>query len=257
MLRVFMTGLIYFNGCNAQTKRAFAPDARDTHQASLWIASDLILSEQWSGTRVSRTIRVTGGGPPRDVEIIEFRITTPTLLQFPDGNDPMWCDDLENKLAKYKAHKPGGTEVDFEADPATAQTIAEVELRGGRIEPRRFTRTGVVEWTIGNHGAIEIIAAQKGGGVILGRIVLKDPADLVFSNMHDVFVDEKKDVHGGNHIAHFLKLDATLAGATLVVSKLPGQLELHDPNDFIDYLRGKEFTCGESPSCCCLIKCNQ
>src|SRR5688572_11097182 len=110
-MRVFMTGLIYLNGCTEAEKRAYAPQATG-HHASLWVEAaqlDDIATEWWSGSR--RATRGIDG-----VEIIEFVIPARATISFPVTAGDVTCDDLDHKLPKLKKKKQGQPDEDFAVD---------------------------------------------------------------------------------------------------------------------------------------------
>lgn len=267
MLKVYMTGLIYFNGCEEAVKRAYAPDGRNypplpPHQASLFIAASQIeesATQWWPAPDFRKTHTVEGA--PGDT-VIELRLPDPANIWFPDtGNVPATCMDLETKLAKLKKKKHDESEEDFDVDPATAQAIAEVTLRGGSIQPFRVDKNGVVEWTITNHGTLAITAVLKNGS---GErtITLKPPApgaaaEVVFANVHDLFLNDRKDDLAGSHVGLFLQLNPTLAGVTVISKEPTGRVDrLTTGNAMINYMDRIKWTCGVTPGCCRTIIVN-
>lgn len=278
MLNVYFTGLIYLNGCNVPDKRAYAPDGRDydpPHQASLWIAASLIdedATDWWDGWRFSHQYEVTGGGAgKRTVNVVEFRLPDQADISFPDDGHAGTCTDLDDLMPKLKKKKNDGTEEPYVIDPATAETIAEVAIVGGAIQPKRFDQLGFVEWDINSAAPLAITAALKGADGEAGSsssseseeeidsrtITLIDPGngdpiEVVLSNMHTVPDNAKRDILAhGDHIPLFVKLNAKEAGAQLVSRKAPGMVgQLRTGNAFISFLKSVGFSDGETPNCC-------
>ncbi|HEX2100406.1 MAG TPA: hypothetical protein VHF69_07075 [Candidatus Synoicihabitans sp.] len=258
MLTVYVAGLIYFNGCKQNVKRMYAPDGTDEkplHYASLWVAADLLeenATQWWNGFRHSYAVE---GG-----QVVEFRMPGPAEITFPDlGHSNGTCDDLETKLGKLKKKKQDGTEEDFEIDPATAQTIAEVTIRGGDIRPRRFKETSLVEWTMNNPPTLQITAALKNNPGQSRTITLKPSAggvsaEVVFANTHDLFAGDGKGFRDDDDhdVALFKKLNPALAGETLVSKKAQGNAgQLSTANAIIHRLRDfGRFAGGDPPNCC-------
>lgn len=244
---VFMTGLIYLNGCKEAVKRAYAPDGRPAHQASLWIADDLVAStDWWAEFRISRDVD--------GVAVTEFRVPGPSDIWFPDINVPMSCVDLDDKLPKLKKKKQNGSEEEFDVDPDIAETIAEVTIRGGRIEPKRFKQIGLVQWTITNPSTLVITAVSKETAGDSRTITLETAtAEVVFSNTHDLFaLDEKgKDSHAGDHVDLFIKLSPE-SNVTVVSKKPSGSVgQLKTDNAILNLMRKTAHTEGDTPGCCC------
>src|SRR5687768_7334739 len=130
-MRVFMTGLIYLNGCKAEIKRAYAPNGSDyqpPHHASLWVPAGQV--------DTSATTWADSVEHPR-LAMVEFKIREHSQIVFPDQGVELYCDDLETKLPKLKKKKKDGSEHVFDVEDS-AGAIAEVTIRGGRIEPKRF-----------------------------------------------------------------------------------------------------------------------
>ena len=123
-------------------------------------------------------------------------------------------------------------------------------IRGGRIEPKRFGDLGLVQWTIDNSDGLAIIGDA-------GTIALNTAAaEVVFSNTHlqvgaDSKDDRKKDPHAVDHVDLFIKLSPE-ADMTVVSKKAPGSVGQADTNNaFLEYMRGKAHTEGDTPGCCC------
>jgi hypothetical protein len=249
MLKVYMTGLIYLNGCDEDVKRAYAPDGtgeEPPHYASLFIAADQIeATDWWSESKISHDKVVT----------IEFRIPAPSYIWFPDVGNAVSCIDLDDKLPKLKKKK-AGKDYDFDVDPGTAQAIAQVTIRGGSIQPCRFKNIGLVEWTIAPQSALTITAVKKDGSDSR-TIRLKPPAgavaaEVVFANTHDFFsVDEKgSDPLAGDHVGLFVKLSPE-PDVTVVSKKAPGSVgKLKTDNAILNLMRKNAHTEGDTPNCC-------
>jgi hypothetical protein len=246
---VFMTGLIYFNGCNEAVKRAYATDATESgHFASLWIDADLVEesgTDWWDDSR--ETHDVDG------VDVVEFRIPDPAEIWFPDEGDAMSCIDLDGKLAKLKKKKQDGTEEEFDVSPA-AQAIAEVTLRGGEIRPLRYKNMGLAQWTLAHPPSLAITAVLKDDASESGTITLKTAdAEIVFSNTHNLFDVDKKtkeDAHAGDHVALFIALSPE-PNVTVVSKKPTGSVgQLKTDNAILNKMRKNAHTEGETPGCC-------
>lgn len=250
-MRVFITGLIFLNGCQEAEKRAYAPDGRDEgHFASLWIEASQVEESATNWWPLSRETRTVEG-----VDVIEFRIPEPVNIEFPDDGNAVTCFDLDELLPKLKKKKPDESEEDFEVDPATAETIAEVTIGGGEIRPWRFKNMGLVEWTIEHPSGPQIIAVLKGDASESRTITLNAPAEaeIVFSNTHNLFeIDKKtkKDALAGSHVALFIKLNPE-PNVTVVSKKLPGSVgQLKSDNPILNVMRKSAHTEGETPPCC-------
>jgi hypothetical protein len=260
-MKIYVTGVIFFNGCNEPVKGAFAPDGRagmpekgiPPHQASLWIADEYVDSDAttwWTGRAGAVTARQIEGDT-----VHEFRIMDPAKISFPDLFDPMTCDALDKKLPKLKKKKKATT-VDFEVDPDTVQTIARVTIGGGHIEARRFERKiPLVHWTIANPSGLQIVATlQSDDTVVAGIITLNNPeAEIVFANTHDLFADpeRKKDILGDDdHVALFQNLHPE-ADASVFSQKAKNRApSLTTEEPLLNFMRGIDYTCGDVPPCC-------
>ena len=259
-MKIYVTGVIFFNGCNEPVKGAFAPDGRTgmpekgipPHQASLWIADQDIVANAttwWPGRAGAVTVRQIEGDT-----VHEFRIMDPAKISFPDLIDPMTCDALDKKLPKLKKKKQSTT-VDFEVDPNTVQTIARVTIGGGHIEAREFDgKINLVQWTIAQPSGLQIIARLQSDDSVAGTITLNNPqAEIVFANTHDLFADpeRKKDLLAGDdHVALFQNLHPE-ADASAFSQKAKSKAEsLTTEAALPNYMLRIKYTCGETPPCC-------
>ena len=254
MLKVYMVGLIYFNGCDEPVKRMFAPDGRVgafgiiPHFASLWIRADQVQDgTQWP----EQVTRFIGG-----VSMTEFRIPEPSEIVFPVQSGTVACDALDALMPKLKKDKKKDEDEEyFEIDPDHANTIATVPIRGGALVPYDIKHGtgnffGLVEWTIVNESGREIRA-----GVRRIALVPEVETEVVFSNIHNVDPNAKKDnLADRNHIQLFKQLNTTLPPNVTLVSHKP--VNLPDPdtdNVVVKGLQGAQYTCGVTPPCCARI----
>jgi hypothetical protein len=242
MLNIYMAGLIYLNGCDQEVKRAYAPDGTGDdppHHASLWItAADLDQENWWSGQKISH--------PVNGDTVFEFRIPEPSTLWFPDDGNAADCYDLDEGLPKLKKKKQDGTEEDFDVDPANAETIAEVTIRGGEIRPRRFKDITVVQWTITAPPTRQITAVIDETGEPR-TITVKNPAEVIFANIHDAGAPNP-----GDHVDVFRKLNSVEAGAVLVSTKARGSVGHLDASIVaLNFIRPMAKGEGDTPGCCC------
>jgi len=265
MLKVYMLGLLYFDGCEADERHVYAPDGRlwePLHYASFFIYESLInnTTNWWAEARHVHPIEVTGGGPPHTVQVIEFQVPYPCTISFSSQGAAGLCDDLDTKLPKLK-RRMNGQDSDFVFNPATAETIAEVTMAGGEIRPRRFNSSGIVEWAITNDIPVVITATRKDGGGSRSIRLNAVDAEVVFCNIHDVFVEGtqkgnsdvlKNPNANEGHIDLFRKLNPNLGNAILISSPPTGQVLPLAPitNAFLQYLRAKAHIEGETPPCC-------
>ena len=259
-MKIYVTGLIFFNGCNEDVKGMFAPDGRQdlpegipVHQASLWIAPEHVVGSEtawWPGRE--------GAVRSHDIDgatVLEFRIMDPAKIEFPDLNngDPN-CDELDKKLPKLKKKKKNGATLDFEIDLDAAETIAEVMLRGGTVTPCLLEKKiHFVEWTIDNPSSLQIIAKLQDGDSVAGTITLNNlQAEIVFSNTHDVFVggEEKKDRLAGDHTALFQKLNPEADISVFSEKAKKDAADLITVNRFANYLFEIKYGDGDTPPCC-------
>lgn len=256
-MKVYVTGVIFFNGCNDAEMGAFAPDGRagmpeqgiPPHEASLWIAEENVADAAWWPGRAGcdNLVGFEGGA------MREFRIMDPARIVFPDLNNAKTCEPLDEKLPKLKKKKKNGTTEDFEVDPENAETIARVTIRGGDIKACRFDKKiGVVEWTIPNPSDLQITAILQDGSVA-GTITLNDPAaEIIFANAHDLLTDpnRKTDFLADDHVGLFQKLNPE-ADVTVFSEHAKSKAEsLHTENRLATHMLRIRFNCGETPPCC-------
>src|SRR5215203_3140224 len=246
-MKIYVTGLIFFNGCNEPVKGMFAPDGTQDlpdgipeHQASLWIAPEYVVEGSEAAWWPGRAGAVRSHDIDSDT-VLEFRIMDPAKIEFPDltGEEPN-CDHLDEKLPKLKKKKKTTT-TDFAIDLDAAETIAEVILRGGDVTPRLLNKkVRFVEWTITAPSGLQIIAKLQDDDSVAGIITLNDPAaEIVFSNTHDVFADdeeEKKDILRGNHVALFQKLNPEADISVFSQKAKKTAAPLTTENKFANYL---------------------
>lgn len=247
MLKVYMLGLLYFDGCDADERHVYAPNGETwdpPHYAGLWIEESLVgsVSSWW----IEESHPIERGG--ETVVVRGFRVRDPARIVFPDIGTTITCDNLDTKLPKLRKQPDD----DFEYDPLTADTIAEVTMHSGTIHPGKFEgRLGLVEWTISNHSALRIKAETKEGAELGTIDLVGSDAEVVFCNIHDAFEDVDKDPHAGNHISLFRKLNSTIGGAGLISRPPTGPVDpIHTDNAFIEFLRHVAHTEGETPPCC-------
>src|SRR5690349_9599686 len=218
MLKIYMFGLIYFDGCDAEEMHAYAPDGTEgdadedipPHFASLWIRADLVDTSAtvWAE---KETHSIDG------VVMNQFRIPDPAVMMFPDLGNPLSCVALDAVMPKLKKKKD---EEYFEIDPVNARTIAKATIRGGELVPYDLKNkwNGVVEWTIAHPSGIEITAGAR-------KIVLVADVDaeVVLSNIHDIPLNASHDsLRSKNHVQLFKQLNPALGDDVTLVSQRPG-----------------------------------
>ena len=259
MATFYLTGLMYFDGCEEDEKRALLPDGTDhdpPHFASLFIEKVKYEPNGWPGEIIDpRTVRIQG----QDRQLVEFRIPKRTVLTFPDETDiPAECVDFEDGLPKLQDADPT-----FEPNLQDPDTIAEVVIRGGTLQPLLLHKIPVVQWTVNNQsGPITI----KGRALGANRqptgpeftVTVPAGTEVILSNSPD-FIDVPVNPHPhGNHTAagHFELYDkiAKKADKTKLANaqakKLVGKLK--PTNAYLQYLEKlKRFeTEGCTGSCC-------
>lgn len=260
MLKVYFTGLIYFDGCNAAQKNAYAPDGTNddpSHHASLWVVKDELdekATAWFAGSTIPHQFAAHGLRGAGTVDVLEFRIPSSADLSFPAGTQPASCSDLDDGLPKLQKWQPDGTFSDFAINPAVARTIAVIPIDSGNIRPAMFQSIRVVEWTIDDNASFSITATLRNGGGS-GTIVLNAPpkgewAEVVFSNIHEVPEDDSPDLKVGYHvsIARHLDVDdsATMTCRAAKNKALPAKTD----NQTLFHLSAVFHTEGDTPWCC-------
>jgi hypothetical protein len=260
MLKVFMVGLIYFDGCDEEVMHAYAPDGRVAkfgvvpHFASLWIQADQVNTDAtvWP----ERETHSIDGVP-----VIEFRIPDPTEIVFPVGDDQLSCAALDAVMPKLTAEKKNAKDEYFEIDPDNALTIATVTIPGGELVPYDLKNkwSGVVEWRIANPSGLEITAEITVESTTEEwTIVLKADVDaeVVLSNIHNIPLNASHDsLRSKNHVQLFKQLNLGLGDDVTLVSHRPGPplSQLVTNNKYLGFLRLVDFTCGDTPPCCSML----
>lgn len=258
MLKVHMTGLLYFNGCAAPVKHALAPDGRGwpiPHQASLFVDAALVnpATTWWSDYRLARdfTVPIEGQGNV-DAHVIEFRIPYPATISFPDGNDALNCHDLDTTLAKLYVETPDSKSQKFVVGEHP-QTIAEVTFHGGFVSAGRYAEIGLIEWRIDHPPALEITATLKQGGDSRTIVLNGGDAEVVFANIHEVFDDANKDLHGASpgdsHVPLYRSLNPSVAGNIVSLREKPAA-QIKTANAVINRFKHIAVICGDIPPCC-------
>ena len=258
MLKVYVVGLVYFDGCNGPERRAYAPDGRTwdpPHFASLWIRESAV---NWNATTWESTLHhydVQGGGPPVSGNVREFRVPDRSTISFPDTIDPVGACNLDAGLPKLKKKQnPGAPEVDFDVDPANAEILAQFRLRGGNIAARRFGPMGLVEWTITNHAALQISVVVNGSSDVQTITISPSAAgdaEVVFANMHVIPDDANKDDRASDHHIELLKRLNLANAGVILLTKPPGSVgQLDTDNLFVRFLRSVGYSDGSTPNCC-------
>jgi hypothetical protein len=231
MLNVYMTGVIYFNGCNETDKRVYAPDGTTytpRHYASLWIAQEDVEGDDWWPE--DKIVRPVGGGLA-----FEYRIPSPVTLSFPGSGDAS-CTGLDGGLSKLKKEDKG-SEVDLEVSPNPA-TIAQIPIHGGAIKPRLYKGIRLVGWVIDDAGTQ--IAAESASES--RTITVRNGAEVVFTNIPEL------PVHGkDSHISLFNQLTVQ-----------PGSLKANGPTGPANPITGNDAildrirfgVLGNTPGCC-------
>jgi hypothetical protein len=235
MLNVYMTGVIYFNGCNETDKCVYAPDGSahtPKHYASLWIREVDVEGDDWFSGLTDQIPRTLG-----DVPVIEFRIPSPVTLTFP-ATGSISCTGLDGGLAKLKK-KQGSNEADLEV-AATAQTIAEIPIEGGTVRPRLYKGIRLIGWTIDGSSSVQITATPESGEP--GSITVRDGAEVVFTNIPEI------THHGsGDNVILFDKL--TTQPGLLIANPPSGSANPIPGNDeILDAVRFGVL--GNTPGCC-------
>lgn len=199
MTKFYLTGLMYFDGCESDEKRALLPDGTEhdpPHFASLFIEKVQYQASWFPGEITDpRTVKVQG----QDREVVEFRIPVRSVLTFPDDTDiPAKCVDFEDGLPKLQDADP-----DFEPNLVDPDTIAEVVIRGGTLQPLMLHKVPVVLWEVAHQtGPITIRARALGDDrqPTGPEFTFTVPAEteVILSNSPD-FINNSGNPHHGNH----------------------------------------------------------
>jgi len=220
MFTVYNVGMIYFDGCRVNEKRALVPDGtkgdKDTntprHYCSLFVGADKVDMDRtnwWWGYKFEREVTfVDDAHKSNTMRVYEFRIKEPSEVTFPDkrNGQPARFEELE-----YLPRLQSDTHFQLADDP---RTIARVPLRGGVLEACALMGVPVVVWKVEHHAdPLTITARTDEGG--LYTIVLKDAKTLkkeevpfsdditmVFSNTPDFIALMENSVghdHGDEH----------------------------------------------------------
>lgn len=195
MFTVYNVGMIYFDGCRVKDKRALIPngtegDAKNgipPHYASIFVGAhrvDLDKTNWWFGSKYEREVTfVNFEGKETTTQVYEFRIKTPSDVTFSDRGDGKGAEfkDLE-KLPKLQ------TDPKFELD-IDPDTIADVSIRGGTLEPFVLSEVPIVRWTVDKHATPIRITARDEAGFEY-HVTLKEKennVEMVLSNTPDFF----------------------------------------------------------------------
>jgi len=259
MATFYLSGLMYFDGCEADEKRALLPDGTQhdpPHYASLFIEKVPYKANWFPGAITDpRIVRVQG----QDRQLVEFRIPVRSLLTFPDESDvPAKCVDFEDGLPKLQQADP-----DFVPNLVNPDTIADVVIHGGILQPLLLHKTPIVRWTVDK---------QSGEITIKARVLddhhhpngseftLTVPAgtEVILANSPD-FIGVPVDPHphpghvGGKHFDLYAKIAKTADKTKLHnahAKKTVGPLR--PTNAYLQYLeklkRFEEDNC--TGSCC-------
>jgi len=260
MTLFYLTGLMYFDGCEADEKRALLPDGTDhnpPHFASLFIEKAATYKEHWFPGQIKDPRTVTVQGHDRDV--VEFRIPVRSVLTFPDDADiPAKCVDFEDGLPKLQDADPA-----FEPNLVDPDTIAEVVIRGGTLRPLMLNKVPVVQWEVANQtGPITIRARALGDDrqPTGPEFTFTVPAgtDVILSNSPDFIANSGINSHHGSHpVGPHFELYEKIAKAghkgmlsNAKAKKLVGPLK--PTNAYLQYLEKlKRFEVeGCTGSCC-------
>lgn len=207
MITVHMGGIIYYNGCTVAEKRAYVPDGRvdeTPHYASLFVEDDPHNADDWwKGYKKPHDLVWIENGKKYKARVIEYRIPTRAEITFPHrANDKAKCVNLDNGLPHIDAIPK------FVLDVINPETIAEMPIRGGSLESRKFGKVAVVQWRLENNARTVTIQARTIRDT--KKLTLKNHKgplglEIVFSNTPDVFA---LGYHpGGNHFMLYDKLN--------------------------------------------------
>lgn len=204
MYTVDLVGLVYLNICKDETI-AVAPDGRvghgnDAHYASIMIrAEDLDRDDWWPGSKIERQIGVLVSiGTMQTSVVWEFRLPDRATVTFACQDPTLTTGNVKDALPKAKAIDP-----QFELD--TSGAIAEVPVRGGKLETLGLGRAALVRWTVEHHPDPIVIAVKTADAE--KQITLTRGAtgiEVVFANTPDIFIGRPQngDEAGGEEHDH-------------------------------------------------------
>ncbi|HEX7154214.1 MAG TPA: hypothetical protein VF618_22190 [Thermoanaerobaculia bacterium] len=192
MYKVMVGGLVFFNVGTANAPFALIPDGRTNPGAEPPIYASLFIEphqyatdDWWPEERLDRQVTVVNNEGRRvAVPIKEFRIPQFVELTFPVAK-PGQVDvvNFDTTLPSLKQIDPG-----FVLDLGTADKLARVPIRGGRLEVFGVRDVATVQWTITDHsGPIRILARTQNNDI--RSITLHDDrglAEIVLTNIPDI-----------------------------------------------------------------------
>lgn len=267
MYTVHMAGIIYFHGCTTADKRALVPDGTvpegglPPHFTSLFVdPGQLVSADWWKGERYEHKVPVVDDtGQEVLVPVIEFRIPKPAEITFPDDlDDKAEFIDFEKKLPRLQTIDPA-----FVVDLDDVDTIAQVRIRGGKLDVYALGDAAVVRWVVSRHPDLFTIRAravnQNNGDREFKTITLRSTrsglgTEIVFANTPDL-IGGHAHAHmtGQPHFPLFGKLDKQRDGSRLETPDPPKTLDaLPTDHPYMRFLIANEEI-GEpgcTPSCC-------
>ncbi len=270
MLNVQVLGLVYFDGCAADKKRALAPNGTQAengippHFASLFILPDqLIKDDWWESFKLPHTIAIPSRSGTRrvSVDVIEFRIPEPAEIVFPDQNGK------QAECVRFGGGLPKLQDLDSKFQIfANPDTIAKVTIRGGTLQACQFDgNSRAVQWTMATAGEpieIQVLTAKETKTVKLKNLDLLPPqqaqqiptgalgTEVVFSNTTNLIeTHHPHDQH--EHFELYKKIGAPF-NPTQVVGPPQGLPELETDHAYLNHLKMHNEVPGPgcTPSCC-------
>lgn len=274
MLTVHILGLIYIDGCESTTKRGYMPNGTNPqgadrvaaghrgahhpghvppHFASIFVEADAVAADTWSpNAKYDHTLDIVDDtGAHVQKHVWEYALPLPSkTVVFPDSADaPAQCVNFP-ALPKLQTIDP-----QFVFDSANPDTIVQVPISGGTLQPFQLTSPAAIEWTIAKVPRVLTITAADLEGAF-GTITLKQMSgslgtEVVLANTPD-FING--DRHAGHqHFQLFGRLDVNRDGSRLLDPGPPNGLgALPDSHAYVKFLHQNHLM-GEpgcSSTCC-------
>lgn len=239
--------LLIPDGRSRTTKRRIDPKGKITpHHASILVRREDVESE--AGWPADARDSVIEGE-----KVATYRISKPSLVRISgmDTSGTFDPSEFDARNIKLRDIVP-----DIDIDRKDASTIAQIEIRRGKLSSARLQNALVAHLTIDDHTGNVTITAEPDDGSSVKKLVLKDNSTIVVANMSSHLGGDATNDPERSHFRLYAQLDrgrraTKFKDPALSQINLTGAPEIQSTHPFIEFLR--TTTLEASPEAQCTV----
>jgi hypothetical protein len=198
MPKYYLTGLMYINGCNGDDQRVLIPDGSNDLDIQPPLSATMLVAknerkDDTFGTAWRPRVLMVDGQPK---DFYEFILKKRSRVSVSGSNGGAQCSKLDTGLPRAQV-------ANFVPNLVDPDTIAEIELSGGKVTARRLGDvTPIVEWIVDDKRDDAIITAtlldeDRQPTAEKQTLTVSSDATIVFVHSSDLFAvpqpeDERK-----------------------------------------------------------------